>query len=1555
MRSGRCPVQRNNEATTTMANTPKKMKDPTEAALSAIQDALQIRDVESEPQRPAEPDDALAIPPANDLTQDEAPWTGLREPDNLKGSLYEDDEARRPEDAGPMRRPAANDDRQSIGAILRLLQQRPAKTSYLLASIFAAVWVIGGFALGWFYLPELQRALGPTGLTAPVLAVLGFIYLSPVVFFYVLAHMAWRSQEMRLIAQSMAEVAMRLAEPETVARESIVTVGQAIRREVAAMGDGVERALARAAELETLVANEVSALEHAYNDNEVRIRALLQDLGSQRDTLVGQAEQIRDAINGVHLDLSSDISQISQLVADQVNDASRRITMTLADKGEHITRALGHAGDTMISQLGERGGDLLERLEQTANATSEAIGQASDRLTATLNFKTDHIGDEFTEIAANLQHMMVARLDRVADGFSQKSAGILDMMTNRAQQLTELVVETGNELAEAISTRVEEVNASLKTTGDSLVLDLSLRGGDVVSKLEQTGARITETIVQRTNKVSDTFRESAESLGDVIGGRGDAVREMLAARLQAFEDMFNHGGSELAERIARDSTTLGNLITRHLGEFDRTVKTYGGEMVERLGERTQEVATAMRSYLDNFDTRVTTKTTEVSASLDQQFVRFQDAFDGRTSTLSDTLSARIMEISKTMAEGGKDVVGQLDKRISDVTAVINVRGAKLAEALGAKIDDIDKAFGNRALEIANNIDTRIGRFEELLIGRAETVAKEIEIRSKAAADILNTRTEQLSHAIRTSSGDAEKVLSELASSTTEAITNRVEHLAQLITTTSTDTERTISNLATSTTTMVNARLEQLGQAIKTNAGEAERSLAQLASTTTTAIRSSAQDAERSLTGMSTGVSNVLKQNATEVERALLGVSAEVAREIVGKAEEITTALSARSAELTRVLDEKSSVLIGALAGKSQELSSEVGRITDHAVQAIETKGLTFTKTMLDNSEHIARLINDASETATNQLSRSIKEMHAGTQVATENSAAAIARSMQELQSSAEAATKGAATMIARTLRELQEGTQSAVETSRQTAAAAVSEMLETHGMLRSDTTALFERLREANILLQEVLSGAHENMSEIESTLVTRVADFVTTMNDLAQKTGTANSQVEQHITAFQSVTSQTLNDLSQVATQFDNHGRALAEAVALMDRSNRRTEATLGERREALETLINMLDNKSNDLDQRLSRFSSLLDQSLEGANERAREIARLIADSTTGGARAIADQFESIRNNAEAEHQRTTETMRSIYQQSIGDAHDMFAQAAERFAGVIEGLKRMAAEMQHELEATRSELRKGILELPQETAESAAQMRRVIVDQIEALAELNRIVARHGRGFDTVEPVNMRRAEATAELGGRRGPPETMLASGGARPESPPAPRTRGDLGSGGAPPPAPTRRAESPSLSPAQSGQRTGWLSDLLSRASQQENEPPPREPAPELPRNDERQPHHTIESLDSLAVDIARMIDHDAAAELWDRYKRGERNVFTRKLYTMQGQRAFEEIRRKYRSDREFMQTVDRYIAEFERLLDEVSRDDRGQMVARTYLTSETGKVYTMLAHAAGRFD
>jgi len=216
-----------------MADTPKKIKDPTEAALSAIQDALSARD-------------AATAPPSPPVTPSEEAPSEWR----TAGSVTPGEEIRQPEEHSLPRR-AANDDRESIGQILRTLQRRPARTSYVTASVFAGLWVLVGLVLGWMYLPELQSALGPSGVAVPVLAVLGVVFFVPIIFFYVLAYIAWRSQELRLITQSMAEVAMRLAEPETVARESIVTVGQVIRREVAAMGVGVERVLARAAELET--------------------------------------------------------------------------------------------------------------------------------------------------------------------------------------------------------------------------------------------------------------------------------------------------------------------------------------------------------------------------------------------------------------------------------------------------------------------------------------------------------------------------------------------------------------------------------------------------------------------------------------------------------------------------------------------------------------------------------------------------------------------------------------------------------------------------------------------------------------------------------------------------------------------------------------------------------------------------------------------------------------------------------------------------------------------------------------------------------------------------------------------------------------------------------------------------------------------------------------------------------------------------------------------------------------------------------------------------------
>jgi hypothetical protein len=841
------------------------------------------------------------------------------------------------------------------------------------------------------------------------------------------------------------------------------------------------------------------------------------------------------------------------------------------------------------------------------------------------------------------------------------------------------------------------------------------------------------------------------------------------------------------------------------------------------------------------------------------------------------------------------------------------------------------------MEVANTLDTRIGRFEQLLVGRAEHVTEQIEVRTKAAADALNARMEQLASSIQTNSAEAERMLTSASGNAERSLTHASESAERVLGQLTGNAEKVLGH--------VSANAEKvLGEV----AGKAETVLGQASATAQRAVGNITGEVERSLTAVSTGISTVLKQNATDVERTLLGVSAEVARSFVGKADEISAQVSARAAEMTKILDANSSTLLGALGVKSREFTSEIGKATELALKSIETQGFTFTRTMMDNSEQLARLVNEASDNATSAVNL--------------------------------------------TLKSLQENTQAAITQSTATAKATVSEMLETHNMLRADTTALFERLREANILLQEVLSGSHENMSALENTLVTRVSEFVSTMNEVAERSGVASSQVDQHISEFHSATSKVLADLSQLAGQFDQHGRSLAEAVALVDASNRKSADSLAERRTAIETVVASLDGRTADIEQRLKSFSTLLDESLEGAAGRARDIARIIAETTAQGLqtmeqersrtaetlRAIqtetAESLQGIQKDTTESlrsiHGEATDRLRSIYGEHSGETQEILSTTAQRFADTLQGLKQMASEMQREMEATRTELRRGIFELPQETAESAAQMRRVIVDQIEALAELNRIVARHGRGLDAAEPARRREEPAAALASARLETPRFAEPRNETPRMEPPridAPRMeppRGDTMQRPAAAPRmditgaqPQRRAEAPSLSPAQpqaGGNRSGgWLSELLHRASRPEDQAADeRAPAPR--GAEPRAAHHTIESLDSLSVDIARMIDHDAAAELWDRYRRGERNVFTRRLYTMQGQRTFDEIRRKYRADRDFKQTVDRYIGEFERLLEEVSRDDRGQVVARTYLTSETGKVYTMLAHAAGRF-
>lgn len=149
------------------------------------------------------------------------------------------------------------------------------------------------------------------------------------------------------------------------------------------------------------------------------------------------------------------------------------------------------------------------------------------------------------------------------------------------------------------------------------------------------------------------------------------------------------------------------------------------------------------------------------------------------------------------------------------------------------------------------------------------------------------------------------------------------------------------------------------------------------------------------------------------------------------------------------------------------------------------------------------------------------------------------------------------------------------------------------------------------------------------------------------------------------------------------------------------------------------------------------------------------------------------------------------------------------------------------------------------------------------------------------------------------------------------------------------------------------------DLLARVADTDTEQgeqplPAYRPASTSEHHGNNQPSLSDDPLDILRMDdIAHALDSHTAALAWKRSQAGEPNVFTRGLYTPDGQVTFDHISQRFHNDEEFRSTVEKYVSDFEILMNEAKEKDPSGRIIQNYMTSETGRTYLMLAHISGR--
>jgi len=107
---------------------------------------------------------------------------------------------------------------------------------------------------------------------------------------------------------------------------------------------------------------------------------------------------------------------------------------------------------------------------------------------------------------------------------------------------------------------------------------------------------------------------------------------------------------------------------------------------------------------------------------------------------------------------------------------------------------------------------------------------------------------------------------------------------------------------------------------------------------------------------------------------------------------------------------------------------------------------------------------------------------------------------------------------------------------------------------------------------------------------------------------------------------------------------------------------------------------------------------------------------------------------------------------------------------------------------------------------------------------------------------------------------------------------------------------------------------------------------------------------IEKLNSLAIDVNRLLGTSISEAAWDRFLKGDKGIFARLLYGKGYMETNRRIRERFKNDKAFRKYVMEYMSEFKGLLGHARTLDHSNVLESTFLSADVGKLYLLLEHS-----
>ena len=574
--------------------------------------------------------------------------------------------------AGPSRnRIAANDDGPSIGGLIFALQQKPSNAVFKYAAVASAVW---GAIACVFALLSLGSGAPIEGwldlLSRPTTFFTFAAIIVPIGVMWVVALLAWRAEELRLRSSTMTEVAIRLAEPDRLAEQSAASLGQAVRRQVSFMNDAISRALGRAGELEAMVHNEVTLLERSYEENERKVRALIQELSGERHALVNTSDHIVESLQRLG-------GEIPTLI-DKLSDQQVKLASVIAGAGDNLTAletTLASSVGNLESSVGERTDQLRGMLETYTAGLAMALGNRSDQLQSALDEQLQRLDNSFGDRTENLQAV-----------FEEYARALDAALANRAEALDSQLIERTKSLDEAFAER-------LRLFDDSIM---------------RSTAAIDSAVVEKTQALTDALDAHALHFSGTIGRQATDLDEALMQGISSVRrasENITRQSIKAMEGLSNQSDQLRNLSDTLLGQISNVTGRF-----ENQGQVIVEAANTLKSLNYKIDETLQTRHADLNRTLERlsgKADEFAQFVEGYSTSLEGSISDADMrarhELQRMREQANVEserTIEDMRHRLSSVSSTMTSELGSLTERFASTSEEMRREASRAATEIA---------------------------------------------------------------------------------------------------------------------------------------------------------------------------------------------------------------------------------------------------------------------------------------------------------------------------------------------------------------------------------------------------------------------------------------------------------------------------------------------------------------------------------------------------------------------------------------------------------------------------------------------------------------------------------------------------------------------------------------------------------------------------------------------------------------------------------------------------------------------------------------